>query len=284
MLQQRSGVATELVPMTTTGDQMQSGPLSESGGKGLFVKELEVALLEERADIAVHSMKDVPAQFPQGLGLAVVLTGEDPRDAWVSSEYDGPLQLPPGAKVGTASLRRQSQLLCLRPDLHITPLRGNVQTRLSRLDGGDYQAIILACAGLRRLGMAQRIRRPLEIEEMLPAPGQGIVGIETRLEDVEVLSAIAPLADPVSTARIAAERGFSTALSGDCRTPLAAHAEVNGSQLRLYGCVAAPDGTRILKESIDGDIHMAAMLGNELANQMLQAGAGEILEMVNRGE
>lgn len=281
------GLAVTLVPMTTLGDQLLAGPLSQSGGKGLFVKELEAALLEGRADIAVHSMKDVPVQQPEGLRLGAYLEGEDPRDAFVSNHYDSLLGLPPGARLGTASLRRQVQAKRLRPDLHIEVLRGNVGTRLRKLDEGPvregvagppFDAILLACAGLMRLGLAHRIRERLDPETFVPAIGQGIVGIECREGDAATLSLLAALNDAASSTRLAAERAFNAHLGGACQAPIAGHATPQSNrQLRLVGLVGTPDGQTVLRDELTGPADDAAGLGVALAERLLKAGARELL-------
>lgn len=271
------GLDVSLVPMTTQGDQMLSAPLANAGGKGLFVKELEQAMLEGRADIAVHSMKDVPVRQPPGLCLSAFLSGEDPRDAFVSGGYATLDALPAGAHVGTSSLRRQAQLRVLRPDLRVSDLRGNVGTRLRKLDEGAYDAILLACAGLLRLGLGERIREPLGPPRFLPAIGQGIVGIECREDDAQTRALLAPLHDPASATRLAAERAMNARLGGACQVPVAGYAVVDGERLRLSGLVGAPDGSRLVRDDIDGACADAAALGAELADRLLAQGAGEIL-------
>ncbi|ROH86755.1 hydroxymethylbilane synthase [Stagnimonas aquatica] len=273
------GLEVSLVPMTTTGDQLLSGPLSQSGGKGLFVKELEAALLEGRADLAVHSMKDVPAQQPPGLAVVSFLEGEDPRDAFVSNHHASLASLPLGARLGTASLRRQVQARRLRPDLQIEVLRGNVGTRLRKLDEGRHDAILLACAGLMRLGLEARIRERLDPEQFVPAIGQGIVGIECRADDDRTRALLAPLHDSASALRLAAERSFNARLGGACQAPIAGHATpLADGRLRLVGLVGTPDGSRLLREEIVGDPAQASALGESLADRLLAAGAREILQ------
>lgn len=273
------GLEVSLVPMTTTGDQLLSGPLSQSGGKGLFVKELEAALLEGRADLAVHSMKDVPAQQPPGLAVVVYLEGEDPRDAFVSNHHTSLASLPQGARLGTASLRRQVQARRLRPDLQIEVLRGNVGTRLRKLDEGRHDAILLACAGLMRLGLEARIRERLDPEQFVPAIGQGIVGIECRADDARTQALLAPLHDSASALRLAAERSFNARLGGACQAPIAGHAtRLADGRLRLVGLVGTPDGSRLLREETVGDPAQASALGESLADRLLAAGAREILQ------
>lgn len=272
------GLVVTLVPMTTTGDQLLAGPLSQSGGKGLFVKELEAALLDSRADIAVHSMKDVPVQQPEGLMLSAFLEGEDPRDAFVSNHHASLSALPQGARLGTASLRRQVQAKRLRPDLHIEVLRGNVGTRLRKLDEGQHDAILLACAGLMRLGLAARIRERLNPETFVPAIGQGIVGIECRVGDARTQALLAVLNDAASSTRLAAERAFNAHLGGACQAPIAGHATAQaGGALRLVGLVGTPDGATVLRDEITGPATEAAALGVALAERLLKAGARELL-------
>lgn len=270
-------LTVELLPMTTRGDQLLSSPLAAVGGKGLFVKELEQAMLEARADIAVHSMKDVPAQQPEGLTLAVFLSGEDPRDAFVSNRFQSLAELPADAIVGTSSLRRQAQLRAARPDLVIRDLRGNVGSRLRKLDEDQYDAILLAHAGLARLGLAARIRESFDPQWFLPAIGQGIVGIECRRDDAETLALLAPLADPLSAARLAAERAMNAKLGGACQVPVAGHAVIDGGHLRLEGLVGAPDGSQLIRDAVEGSIHDAAAIGSELADRLLANGARAIL-------
>lgn len=267
----------ELVPMTTSGDRQLAGSLATSGGKGLFVKELEAALLEGRADIAVHSMKDVPAQMPEGLALTTVLAGEDPRDAFVSNRWGDLTQLPQAAIVGTASLRRQSQLKALRPDLQIETLRGNVNTRLARLDAGDFDAILLACAGLRRLDMAARIRSALDPEHFVPACAQGIIGIEARTGDAATDALLAGLHDADTALRLRAERAFNARLGGACTVPVAGHARFDGTHIHLDGLVASPDGRRVVRDRLSAERADAAACGVALAERLLGRGARAIL-------
>ena len=273
-----AGLVVTLVPMPTTGDQLLSGPLSQSGGKGLFVKELEAALLDGRADLAVHSMKDVPAQQPPGLALTAYLEGEDPRDAFVSNHHASLATLPQGAKLGTASLRRQVQAKRLRPDLHIEVLRGNVGTRLRKLDEGQHDAILLACAGLMRLGLEARIRERLDPETFVPAIGQGIVGIECRADDNRTQTLLAALNDAASSLRLSAERAFNARLGGACQAPIAGHATrlVDG-RLRLVGLVGTPDGLTLLRDELTGPATDATAIGIALADRLLAAGARELL-------
>ena len=271
------GLNVELVPMTTQGDQLLSTTLASAGGKGLFVKELEQAMLDGRADLAVHSMKDVPAHQPDGLSLVAFLEGEDPRDAFVSNRYAQLADLPQGAHVGTASLRRQSLLATLRPDLKIGVLRGNVGTRLRKLDESQFDAILLACAGLRRLGLGDRIREALDVERFIPAIGQGVIGIEARSEDLRTQQFLSVLHDRTSATRLAAERALNERLGGACTVPVAGHAVVSGDRMRLHAMVGAPDGSRVVRDEIEGATVIAAELGRELAERLIAKGAGEIL-------
>lgn len=268
----------ELLPLVTSGDLQQQGPLSAIGGKGLFVKELEQALLENRADIAVHSMKDVPAHLPDGLALPVVLAAEDPRDAFVSNRYATLDELPAAARIGTASLRRQAQLRQYRPDLEFLLLRGNVETRLRKLDENLFDAIVLACAGLKRLGLGNRIRSALSLEQSLPAIGQGVIGIECRRSDARTRELIDPLNDDDTAIRIIAERALNARVGGSCQTPLAGHAELHGDTLRLRACLAMPDGSRRVAVEMTGAPTMAAEIGTALAERLLDAGGAAILE------
>lgn len=271
------GLPVDLLPMTTTGDQRLEGPLSQVGGKGLFVKELEQALLHGRAHIAVHSMKDVPAEQPPGLMLAAFLAGEDPRDAFVSARFDGLDALPQGACVGTSSLRRQTQLRHLRPDLRIEVLRGNVGTRLRKLDEGQYDAILLACAGLIRLGLPERIREALPVDRFVPAVGQGIVGIECRADDAETRARLVPLHDQESAVRLAAERALNARLGGSCQVPVAGHARIEGRRLHLDALVGDPQGHRLVRRQASASLDEATSLGQALASELLAAGGAEIL-------
>jgi len=272
------GLEVELVGMTTRGDKILDTPLAKVGGKGLFVKELEVAMLEERADLAVHSMKDVPVEFPEGLGLHVICEREDPRDAFVSNNYTSVDELPQGARVGTCSLRRQCQLKEKRPDLEIFELRGNVNSRLSKLDDGQFDAIILAAAGLKRLGMEVRIASALSPEISLPAVGQGAVGIECRNDDEETLALLAPLNDPDTWIRVSAERAMNNRLEGGCQVPIAGFAEFNGDQIRLRGLVGDPDGSTVIRDEVAGPKDQAVSLGYSLGDRLLQKGAKDILD------
>lgn len=275
------GLQVSLLPFTTSGDRALDRPLAGIGGKGLFIKELEEALLDGSADLAVHSMKDVTAQLPDGLCLTAYLAAEDPQDAFVSLQYASLAQLPAGARVGTSSLRRRGQLLALRPDLTVLDLRGNVGTRLQRLDEGRYDALLLACAGLKRLGLASRITESLDSRRFLPAIGQGIIGIECRSDDAATRQALAVLNDDASTTRLAAERALNSGLGGSCRAPVAGHAVLDGDQLELTGWVGMPDGSRVLRKSCAGPANAAGRLGSALAETLLAAGAREILVAID---
>ena len=278
--QQYPDLTVELVPMVTKGDVILDSPLAKIGGKGLFVKELENALLNKEADIAVHSMKDVPMQFPEGLGLAVICQREDPRDAFVSHSYRTFAELPQGAVVGTSSLRRQCQLKALRPDLDIRSLRGNVGTRLSKLDNGDYDAIILASAGLIRLGLADRIASFIDVEQSLPAAGQGAVGIECRTDDVQVHALLAPLADAETTYCVRAERAMNNHLQGGCQVPIGGYAVLQQGQLYLRALVGDIDGSRIIRAEGKSAVENAEVLGVKIAEQLLAQGADKILQAI----
>jgi hydroxymethylbilane synthase len=270
----------ELVRIKTQGDIILDTPLAKIGGKGLFVKELEQAMLDGRADIAVHSMKDVPMELPDGLTLAVICEREDPRDAFVSNQFAHFDDLPHGAHVGTSSLRRSAQLKASRPDLRISSLRGNVQTRLGKLDSGEFDAILLAAAGLKRLGLGERIRHPLAAEVSLPAVGQGAVGIECRAEDPRVHALLAPLNDPDTWDRVVAERAMNRRLEGGCQVPIAGYAELEGDRLWLRGLVASEQGDQVLRADAHGGRADAESLGQQVAETLLAAGAGDILARV----
>ena len=274
------GLGVELVAMRTSGDRMLDAPLAKVGGKGLFVKELERALLDGRADVAVHSMKDVPVELPPGLHLPVVMARADPRDALVSMRFGALDALPPGATVGTSSLRRKCQLAALRPDLRLEDLRGGVDTRLRRLDRGDFDAIVLAVSGLERGGHGARVTEALDVGTMLPAAGQGALGIECRRGDARVEALIAPLACLRSSARVLAERAFNRRLEGGCQVPIAAYATLEGRELSLRGLVASLDGARVLRAQVRGRAEDAEPLGAEAAAAVLEQGAGEILERI----
>ena len=273
-------LTVELVTMVTKGDVILDTPLAKIGGKGLFVKELELALLEERADIAVHSMKDVPMSFPEGLGLSVICEREDPRDAFVSNRYASLAELPEGAIVGTSSLRRQCQLMAAYPHLTIKSLRGNVGTRLSKLDNGEYDAIILASAGLIRLGMPERIKSFISVEDSLPAAGQGAVGIETRVNDTRVLNYLAKLNHNPTACCVMAERAMNTRLQGGCQVPIGGFATLNGEELELNALVGSLDGSTIIRASGKAHQRDAEQLGIRIAEQLLAQGADKILAEV----
>ncbi|MGF1759010.1 hydroxymethylbilane synthase [Photobacterium sagamiensis] len=276
--QAHPGLVVELVPMVTKGDVILDTPLAKVGGKGLFVKELEVAMLEGRADIAVHSMKDVPVDFPEGLGLVTICEREDPRDAFVSNNYRSIDELPAGAIVGTCSLRRQCQLRAQRPDLVINDLRGNVNTRLRKLDEGQYDAIILACAGLMRLKMEDRIRAAIAPEVSLPAVGQGAMGIECRLDDQRVRDLLESLNHSETATRVLCERAMNNRLQGGCQVPIGSYSELQGDQIWLRALVGEPDGSKIVRGEVTGPAADAETLGTQLADQLLADGAKEILD------
>nr|WP_221075261.1 hydroxymethylbilane synthase [Agarivorans aestuarii] len=273
-------IEVELLPMSTKGDKILDTPLAKIGGKGLFIKELEVAMLEGLADIAVHSMKDVPMEFPEGLGLHCICQREDPRDAFVSNNYQNLADLPKGAVVGTSSLRRQCQLKAQRPDIQIKDLRGNVNTRLAKLDAGEYDAIILASAGLLRLEMQDRIKAYIEPEQILPAGGQGAVGIECRSDDQALLALLAPLNHSATAVRVTAERAMNRRLEGGCQVPIGCYAELKDDQLFVRGLVGAVDGSTVIEKHITGSSQQAEQLGLQLAEQLLDAGAEPILKAV----
>ncbi len=274
------GTTVELLKIITKGDKILDVPLAKVGGKGLFVKELEEAMLSGEADIAVHSMKDVPADLPEGLILGLITRREDPRDAFVSNKYNSLAELPTGARVGTSSLRRRAQLAALRSDLVIDDLRGNLDTRLRKLDEGLYDAIILAAAGLNRLKLSQRITSLFEPAEMLPAVGQGAVGIEMRAADKELRAGLGLLDHRDTTVAVTAERAFLLTLEGGCQVPIAGHCQVDGDKITLKGLVASVDGKKVLKKSISGLASEAELLGKKLAHELLDMGARDILEEV----
>lgn len=274
-------LTVELVPMTSRGDKILDVPLAKVGGKGLFVKELEQALLADEADIAVHSMKDVPMSFPEGLGLAVICPREDARDAFVSNTFASLDDLPRGSVVGTSSLRRQCQLLSNRPDLTVKFLRGNVQTRLQKLDDGEYDAIILAAAGLIRLELADRIRSYIDVEVSLPAGGQGAVGIECRLDDAATRELLAPLHHVTTAQQVIAERAMNRHLQGGCQVPIGCYAiHTDDGGLWLRGLVGSPDGLQMLNDDIRGGVDDGEAMGVALAEKLLAAGADKILAEV----
>lgn len=271
------GLRTELVRMTTQGDRVLDAPLAKMGGKGLFVKELEQGMLEGNADIAVHSMKDVPVEFPQGLHLAAILPREDPRDALVSARFPSFQALPARAKIGTSSLRRQCQIKARLPECELVNLRGNVNTRVAKLDAGEYDAIVLAVAGLKRLGMADRITEVLSPQASLPAIGQGAIGIECRSDDSRVNKLVRALHDKCTALRVTAERAMNERLQGGCQAPIAGYAELDGGFLRLRGLVGSPDGSVIVRGEVAGPCENAKDLGIALAEELLAKGADRIL-------
>ncbi|NRQ44448.1 hydroxymethylbilane synthase [Rheinheimera sp. YQF-2] len=284
LLRHHPQLNVELVPMSTQGDKILDTPLAKIGGKGLFVKELEQAMLDGRADIAVHSMKDVPVEFPPGLMLHTICPRENPQDAFVSNQFKSLAELPQGAVVGTSSLRRQCQLKALRPDLSVRDLRGNVNTRLARLDNGEYAAIILAAAGLIRLGFEARIASLLPVALSLPANGQGAVGIECRSDDIAVQQLLAPLEHSVTRSCVLAERAMNRKLQGGCQVPIGAYAEISGDSLWLRGLVGAVDGSEIIRHELRGPVAEAEQLGTALAEHLLAQGAGRILQAVYQAE
>lgn len=283
---QHPGIEIELVKMVSKGDKILDAPLAKVGGKGLFVKELEQAMLDGEADIAVHSMKDVPMDMPEGFELSTICARENPFDAFVSHEFETVDQLPEGAVVGTSSLRRQAQLLARRPDLNIEFLRGNVGTRLGKLDAGEYQAIILACAGLIRLEMPERIRQEIPADWSLPAVGQGAVGIETRAGDTKTQALLGVLHHPETTLRVKAERAMNRHLNGGCQVPIAGYAILDGQTLSMEGRVGAPDGSTLLVSraqvtltgDFDAQIAQVEAMGIRVAEALLDQGAGPLLE------
>jgi hydroxymethylbilane synthase len=281
--QLHAGLTVVLMPMSTRGDVILDTPLAKIGGKGLFVKELEIAMLEGKADIAVHSMKDLPVEFPDGLELYGICEREDPRDAFVSNHYNSLDELPDGAVVGTCSLRRKCQILAQFPHLKVHDLRGNVQTRLNKLDEGQFDAIILAASGLIRLDLHARIRQRIAIEVSLPANGQGVLGIECRSNDSATKALLEPLTCPQTRSCVLAERAMNRRLQGGCQVPIGAYAELHGDQLYLRGLVGRPDGSEIIEGEISGDRDAAEQLGIELAEFLLQRGAGKILAEVYEG-
>ena len=272
--------SVSILGMTTKGDQILDRTLSKIGGKGLFVKELEQALADGRADLAVHSIKDVPMQLPDGFALAAITEREDPTDAFVSNQYDSLSDLPDGAVVGTASLRREAQIRAHFPKLTITPLRGNVQTRLRKLDEGQYDAIILATSGLKRLGLGARIRTTLDVAQSLPAAGQGALGIEIRADRDDMMALLAPLNDGRTSACVTAERALARALGGSCQVPLAAYATEDAGILTLRGLVAYPDGSVVLQQTADAPVAYADALGRAVAQKLADDGAGAIIAAV----
>ena len=271
------GLTVELVPMTTRGDEIADRPLATIGGKGLFLKELEVAMLEGRAELAVHSLKDVPAELEAGFVLPAMLPRADAADAFVSNEHATLAALPQGARVGTSSLRRQAQLRAARPDLQLLDLRGNVNTRLAKLDAGDYDAIVLACAGLERLGLAARIRQRLAAPDWLPAPGQAAIAIEARADQPAVLALLAALDDADTRTTVSAERAMNHALGGSCTVPVAAWCVLGERGLHLRGLVGDAASGRLLRAEADGPVDQPETLGRAVAAALLAQGAGEML-------
>ncbi len=271
-------IEVEIIGMTTEGDRFLQASLAAAGGKGLFVKELEQCLLDNKADIAVHSMKDVPYELPQSLQIQAILKREDPRDAFVSNQYRNLSELPENAVVGTSSTRRECQIRAQRPDLNIQPLRGNVNTRLKKLDDGQYDAIILASAGLKRLGFAERIADLIETEVSLPAIGQGAIGIECRDNDVVTHELLAPLHHKPTSLAVMAERGVSTALSANCHLPIAAHATLSADSLTLNALVGLPDGSQIIRACASGQAAEIHQIVQQLINELMQLGAAELVD------
>ena len=274
------GLKIELIKMSTQGDKILDTPLAKIGGKGLFIKELEARMLDGSADLAVHSTKDMPVELPEGLHIAAICEREDPRDAFVSNAHASLGTLPQGAIVGTSSLRRQCQLRALRPDLQIRDLRGNVNTRLAKLDAGDYDAVILAAAGLKRLGFDNRITDLINTTDSLPAVGQGAVCIETRSNDAAVNALIHQLNHEATASCVLAERAMNARLEGGCQVPIAGFAQIDGDNLQLRGLVGDPDGTRLIRSERSGPLQQAQQLGTEVANELLGKGAREILQAV----
>jgi hydroxymethylbilane synthase len=264
--------------MVTRGDKILDAPLAKVGGKGLFVKELEQGMLEGTADIAVHSMKDVPIEFPNGLHLAAILEREDPTDAFVSNQYASLSELPSNARIGTSSLRRECQLKERFPDAEVIPLRGNVNTRLAKLDAGDYDAIILASAGLKRLGMAVRITESLDTGISLPAVGQGAIGIECRVDDAEINQMLATLHDTQTGLCVAAERAMNTRLNGGCQVPIAGFAQIQGQKVFMRGLVGNPDGSVLYRAERTGELEHSEEMGRIIAEDLLAQGADKILQ------
>jgi len=271
------GLVVSLVPIVTEGDRIQDRSLAGAGGKGLFIKELEQALAEDRADIAVHSMKDMPAVLVPGFTIAAALERGDPRDAFLSPRHASLADLPRGARVGTSSLRRQCQIRRSRPDLEIVALRGNVETRLAKLEAGQCDATVLAAAGLERLGLGSRIRARFEPGEMLPAVGQAIIGIECRAMRTDIVERVQPLENGQSRAALDAERAFAAVLGAGCQSPIAGHATIADGMLTLAGLAGEPDGSRVIADAVRGSVRDAAALGAELAQRLLAAGAAGLL-------
>jgi hydroxymethylbilane synthase len=280
LCQIHSDLEVELVNIKTEGDKILDTTLSNVGGKGLFIKELEEALLSNSADIAVHSMKDVTIDIPSGLTLSTMMKREDPRDVFISNEYKSLVDLPPGARVGTSSLRRQCQIKAKRPDLEIQDLRGNIGTRLRKLDDGIYDAIILAAAGVKRLGVKHVVKEYLDIKTLLPAIGQGVIGIEVRKNDHDVHDLVKPLNDSLTQQGVEAERAFSRRLFGGCQLPIAAYAIIENNNLQLEGMVGRVNGEEIISGSIEGPLKEREELGCKLAEQLLSQGADIVLQEI----
>lgn len=277
------GLRVELVPMSTRGDKLLGAPLAAVGGKGLFLKELEQALIENRADIAVHSVKDVTVTMPDGLCMPVITSREDPGDALVSNRHESLETLPDGARIGTSSLRRRCQLNALRPGLEVIDLRGGVHTRLKKLDGGEFDALILACAGLLRLGLEQRIAERLNPDRFVPAIGQGAIGIELRRGDAAAEALISPLNDRDSSICVRAERAMNEALGGGCQVPIAGHAKLRDNTLSLIGVVSSIDGTELIRVSDSAPDSDPESLGRRVADTLISRGAKRILDAVYAG-
>jgi len=273
-------IQVELIKITTKGDKILDVPLAKVGGKGLFVKEIEEALLRKEIDIAVHSLKDVPTYFPDGLGIVAVPEREDPRDAFLSVKYNSLEDMPAGAVLGTSSLRRKAQILTKRKDIQVKDLRGNVDTRIRKLEEGQYDGIILAYAGLKRLGLEGKVKQVFSPEEIIPAVAQGLLGIEARLDDKETVNIVSVLNHRESSIRAEAERSFLKTLEGGCQVPLGAYSTVEGDKLKIAGFVADLEGERFFKKSIQGDISSVKELGETLAKKLIDMGAGKILQEI----
>ncbi|WP_297455553.1 hydroxymethylbilane synthase [Persephonella sp.] len=276
-------IEVELIKITTKGDKILDVPLAKVGGKGLFVKEIEEAMLRNEIDIAVHSLKDVPTYFPEGLGLVAITEREDPRDAFLSVKYSSLDEMPSGAVLGTSSLRRKAQILEKRKDLVIKDLRGNVDTRIRKLEEGQYDGIILAYAGLKRLGLENKVKQIFEPDYMIPAVAQGFLGIEARLDDEKTKQIVSVLNHKESQLRAEAERAFLKTLEGGCQVPLAAYSEIKNGKLKITGFVSDLEGNKIFKDSLEGDPENAENIGKTLAEKLLNAGAKEVLEEIYRG-
>lgn len=281
LLVHHPGIDVEIIGMTTEGDRFLQASLATAGGKGLFVKELEQCLLDNQADIAVHSMKDVPFELPATLAIHAILQREDPRDAFVSNDYSTIDELPENSVVGTSSTRRECQLRAMRPDLSIQPLRGNVNTRLSKLDDGQYDAIILASAGLKRLGFEQRIRQSIDINISIPAIGQGAIGIECRDEDRMTRELLAPLHHHATALSVMAERGISSALSANCHLPIAAHAQQTANNMTLQALVGMPDGSKMLRAQASGANNEAKNITQNVVAELMDQGAMQLINSLN---